>query len=473
MIWSNTKLLLKLFYRPLAAMSAIIDEGSWVYGAILVVLISLVLQSVVTSRIYQSYEAVYKPIAQQANVTPESTVPGQTQPAVPAQNFLNEVDYDDYHDFAVGRLPQFERRPLPLVGNHGWWFVSFAPSNFLSAVIGLAVLYIPGVVLLVVLLESVGSFGVVIRRDYGSLLICALMAWAAGHLPFALAGFALDPLHLGARTALVLWCLSAVCFGLFMALAVRTIFGGNFNRALLVISLASLSFAVQARIFSVVSPYLFSPFLLYYAYAMFRGDIGDIGFSLRQRQNFRRSMEAATVNPRDAEAHYQLGLVYRRRRQINEAVARFKQAIGIDWGETDAHFQLGCIARERGHLQEAIDHFSVVIEQDEKHSNHEIWREVGATYVAASMFAEARDALETFVERRAYDPEGLFCYGTCLEGLGQKDQAQEMFRRCVEAVNTMPYYRQGQLRKWRKLAQERVSGRSPVGSLGRVRGLLR
>jgi hypothetical protein len=31
---------------------------------------------------------------------------------------------------------------------------------------------------------------------------------------------------------------------------------------------------------------------------MFRGDIGDIGFSLRQRQGFRRSMEAATINPK-------------------------------------------------------------------------------------------------------------------------------------------------------------------------------
>jgi len=80
---------------------------------------------------------------------------------------------------------------------------------------------------------------------------------------------------------------------------------------------------------------------------MFRGDIGDIGFSLRQRQGFRRSMEAATINPRDASAHYQLGLIYQYRRQYAEAISRFQRAIEIDSDETDAHFQLGRIAREQ------------------------------------------------------------------------------------------------------------------------------
>jgi Tfp pilus assembly protein PilF len=467
MFWSNTKLLLKLFFRPLAAISAIIDEGHWLYGAILVGLVSTLLQFALTSRIYQGYEAVSRSPEEITKIAQSAEIDSQSQPSGPSQPFAAEAQADYFHQL------MFERRPLPLVGKHGWWFVSFAPSNFFTAVIGLALLYVPCLILLLVLLESIGSFGVIIRRDYGTLLICAFMAWGAAHLPFALAGLALDRLHMGARTALVLWLLSAVCFGLLMALAVRTVFGGKFGKALLVVALASLSFSVQARLFSVVSPYLFSPFLLYYAYMMFRGDVGDIGFSLRQRQNFRRSMEAATVNPRDAEAHYQLGLVYQHRRQTNEAVARFKQAIGIDRNETDAHFQLGRIARDRGQLQDAIDHFAVVIELDDKHSNHEIWREIGATYLAASMFTEALDMLERFTERRAYDPEGLYCYGTCLDGLGQTEQAQEMFRRCVDAVNTMPYYRQGQLRKWRKMAQERLSAVSQVGSLARARGLLR
>jgi tetratricopeptide (TPR) repeat protein len=314
-------------------------------------------------------------------------------------------------------------------------------------------------ILLVAMAGANASFSVLLRRDYGPLLTCGLMAWAAAHLPFTLAGFALEPLHLSEKTALGLWIASAICFGLLMALGLRMLFGVNYSKGLLLVTVAALSFSVQAKLFSTVSPYLFSPFLLFYAFNMFRGDIGDIGFSLRQRQGFRRSMEAATINPRDASAHYQLGLIYQYRHQYTEAISRFQKAVEIAHDETDAHFQLGRIAREQGRLQHAINHFGVVLEQDEKHAHSEIWREIGATYLAASMFAEAKDALAKFIDRRPYDPEGLYYYGKTLEQLGQRDEAREMFARCVEAVKTMPSYRYREQRKWDKLARERLSAR--------------
>jgi tetratricopeptide (TPR) repeat protein len=370
---------------------------------------------------------------------------------------LNFSAYGDA-DFERETPPNFyyEKLPLPLVGQRGWWFISFAPPSFFTAVIGMAILYIPCLILLVAMSGVNASFSVLLRRDYGPLLTCGLMAWAAAHLPFALAGFALEPLGLSEKTALGLWAASAICFGLLMALGLRILFGVNYSKGLLLVAIAALSFSVQARLFATVSPFLFSPFLLFYAFSMFRGDIGDIGFSLRQRQGFRRSREAATINPRDASAHYQLGLIYQYRRQYAEAISRFGKAVQIAHDETDAHFQLGRIAREQGRLQDAINHFSVVLEQDEKHSHSEIWREIGATYLAASMFSEAKDALEKFIDRRPYDPEGLYYYGKTFEQLKQKDAAREVFARCVEAVKTMPSYRYREQRKWDKLAREQL-----------------
>jgi hypothetical protein len=43
MIWENTKLLFRLYYRPVSAMSGIIDEGHWLYAAIRVAALSLLL----------------------------------------------------------------------------------------------------------------------------------------------------------------------------------------------------------------------------------------------------------------------------------------------------------------------------------------------------------------------------------------------------------------------------------------------
>jgi len=437
MIWENTKLLLGLLYRPVASMGRIVDEGHWLYAAVVVAALSMVFHTTVTSVLYNNYEAVYRDIPQSE------------------QQVADDADAEDEE------APTFyyEKLPLPLVGQHGWWFVSFASPSFFTAVLGMAILYIPCLILLVAVAGANASFSVLLRRDYGPLLTCGLMAWAAAHLPFTLAGFALEPLHVSEKTALGLWLASAICFGLLMALGLRMLFGVNYSKGLLLVTVAALSFSVQAKLFSTVSPYLFSPFLLFYAFSMFRGDIGDIGFSLRQRQGFRRSMEAATINPRDASAHYQLGLIYQYRRQYAEAISRFQKAVEIAHDETDAHFQLGRIAREQSRLQDAINHFGVVLEQDEKHAHSEIWREIGATYLAASMFAEAKDALAKFIDRRPYDPEGLYYFGKTLEQLEKRDEAREVFARCVEAVKTMPSYRYREQRKWDKLARERLSAR--------------
>ena len=421
-------------------MGRIVDEGHWLYAAVVVAALSMVFHATVTSVIHNNVEAVYRELPPQPAATPDPE------------------GYEDEEDYEPVPRPRFvyDRHPLPLVGDRGWLFVSFAPPGFFTTVLGMAILYIPCLILLVAASGVNASFSVLLRRDYGPLLTCGLMAWAAAHLPFTLAGFALEPLGLGAKTALGLWAASAICFGLLMALGLRMLFGINYPKALVVVALAALSFSVQAKLFSAVSPFLFSPFLLFYAFMMFRGGIGDIGHSLRQRQNFRRSMEIATINPRDASAHYQLGLIYQYRRQYGEAVSRFEKAVEIAHDETDAHFQLGRIAREQGRLQDAINHFSAVLEQDEKHAQSEIWREVGATYLAASMFTEAQDALTKFIDRRPYDPEGLYHYGKTLEQLGRSEEAREMFARCVEAVKTMPSYRHREHLKWDKLAKDQL-----------------
>ena len=52
---------------------------------------------------------------------------------------------------------------------------------------------------------------------------------------------------------------------------------------------------------------LASPFILYWVYMYTRGDISAIQWSMGSRRAFKRHMEASTLNPRDADAHYQLG----------------------------------------------------------------------------------------------------------------------------------------------------------------------
>jgi tetratricopeptide (TPR) repeat protein len=167
-------------------------------------------------------------------------------------------------------------------------------------------------------------------------------------------------------------------------------------------------------------------------------------------------LEAATVNPHDAEAQYQLGLIYQARRQYTEATRRFEAAVAIDKTETDAHYQLGRIAREQGRYNDALSHLETALSQNERHSSSEVHREVAAVYLALGRTEEARRELALYTERREYDPEGLYYYGQALETLGRRDEAREMYTRAIEAARTAPRYRRRFTARWSRLAQRQL-----------------
>jgi tetratricopeptide (TPR) repeat protein len=466
----NCKLFLKLYYKPLSAMSGIIDRGSWLLGAVCAVAVAALLQFSVTSYIYSTYEAPPVRPAHPSRSFAENRAAGasgllriskddtggiarENQGSGDASQGDEDSGDDEYQD----EQPVPRQQQFPLIGRLAFWFVSFSSLSVLTSALGLALLYVPATILVIVLLGQPGSFGVVFRRDYGSLLTCTLMAWSAAHLPVALAGFALASVKVSPSALLVIWLAGKVYFAVLVVCALRTLFGAGYGKAIATVSLSWVAVLLEPILLSTrLLFYLASPFVLFYLYAYLRGGIGDLGHSVSRRQSYRRHLEAATVNPRDAEAHYQLGLIYQQRHQYTEAIERFKRAVEIDPREIDAQYQLGIIARSQGRLPEAIDYFSAVVALNDKHALSEIWREIGATYLAAGMLDEAKSALDRFIERRPYDAEGLYLLGETLRQLGKTPGAREMFVRCVEAANTTPYYRRGEVRKWARLAQKQA-----------------
>ena len=250
-------------------------------------------------------------------------------------------------------------------------------------------------------------------------------------------------------------------FAVLIFFAVRTVFGTENREAVAIVCLSWVplvaAYFLQGPLRYLLS-WLASPFLLFYLFFYLRGAVGDLGNGLRSRQSFRRNLEAATVNPHDGEAQYQLGLIYQQRRQFTEAIRRFQNAVAIDPLQTDAHFQLGRIAREQGRPNDALGHFQTVVDQDERHHQSEILRELGALYISARQYEFARQELEKYQERRPYDAEGLFYYGQALEGMGKVKEAREAWERASEAANLAPAYLRRSAARWGRLARKQ-SGR--------------
>jgi len=360
------------------------------------------------------------------------------------------------------------------------------------AVLCVAALFVPITLFVANLFDRRASFGLVVRQEYATLaaaMFYALAAASLAALPLLLlsrasgleaqvlelpqraeqvqreaqaaAGQEPDPRLLGemlvvlGTMALALLLSPLLLFVAWSVVAVREVFRFSWLRSATVIAVSCILLipAVLATI-GLFRTIFGSPFLLLLLFFLLRGYWGELARHGRARAAFKQNLEAATLNPADASAHYNLGLLYLQRKEVHEARDRFRRAIEIDADEIDAHYQLGRIGREQGRDADAIKHFEQVVERDDRHAQHEVWREIGATYLAAGQFADARDALARFLDRRENDPEGLYLMGRSLAGLHLPGDAAAAMRACIEAVKTAPAYKYRAEKRWLNEAQQ-------------------
>jgi tetratricopeptide (TPR) repeat protein len=354
----------------------------------------------------------------------------------------------------------------------------------------LIVVLTPITILVANLFDRSARFGLVLQQEFSSVATAILYAWTAASLltlPFAvivhLSGIDAaaqqtlqrfqeiqkamlpdqppPPEAIALALALlrhfvVLVVLSPfVPFVLWFFLSVRELFRLSVWRTFAVIAVSGvLMFPATALFAWLMITALGSPLILLLLFWLLRGYFGGLVQTQRARAAFRQNLETATLNPADASAHYNLGLLHLQRKELEQARERFQKAIEIDPDDVDSHYQLGRIARAQGRYADAISHFNETVARDPQHAQHEVWREVGATYLAANQFDDAREALERFLQERPNDAEGLYLMGRALAGLGRRREAAEAMRACIEAVKTAPAYKYRAEKHWMSEAQQ-------------------
>ena len=330
-------------------------------------------------------------------------------------------------------------------------FISYAPGAYLFPLLILAIVIVPAIVLLRAI-SGHGGFVGLLQSDYVPLLMCAFAAWAAAYLPVLI-------LHWSDLDLSLVYLAFNVYAMVLAAFAVRTMYGTGFAAALGITVVAWIAGMAGAYLFTIVGGALYflaSPLVLIYVWILFGSNLRSLGDAIESRQHFQRQLEISTANPHDADAHYQLGLIYQRRRQYSDAIARFEQAVKIDASMADGHYQLGVIARQHGRVDDAIARLKTAASIDDRLAQSEVWRELGAADFEAGKIEEARAALEKFTDRREYDPEGLYWYGKTLKTLGREAEARQMFERAIEAARTMPPHRRAQVRVWASRARSEM-----------------
>lgn len=324
-------------------------------------------------------------------------------------------------------------------------------TQSITPVVFLAVIFIPACLLAANLFERRASFRVLLSQEYAPLAACIFYNWAVAHLVMLLPTiFALQLESLAASK--VLRFAPLPFFGFLLVIALRIVLRLSYGRVLGVLASATLSLILLPLVPRLMV-WLTSPFLLIMVFFVLRSFFSDIIGTQRARENFQQNLKAATLNPADASAHYNLGLIYQQRGDYEEAKAAFQRAIEIDEDEIDAHYQLGRIAREEERLGDAVQYFDAVVTRAPQHSLHEVWREIGRAYLQANQLQDSVYAFEQFLDRRPSDAEALYHYGLTLQKLGQPEKAAEQMRAVIEAVNTSPSYKQRTEGRWLKDAE--------------------
>ena len=330
---------------------------------------------------------------------------------------------------------------------------SLAPVLFLAAI------FVPAALLSASLLDRRYSFRVLLKQEYAPLVSAILYSWAAAHLLMLIPAWLLFQPSGSTLDGVALRLVPLPFFMFLAVLAVRVVLRMSYGRAAGVIALASLSLLALPLIPNLLF-LLTSPFLLILLIIVLRNVFSDLLSAQHSREHFKRSLEISTLNPADASAHYNLGLIYQQRRQYEEALACFNRAVEIDPEEIDAHYQLGRIAREQGRLTDAIRHFDSVVRRAPQHSQNEIWREIGNTYFQAAQYDDARTAFERFLATRPSDAEGRYRYGLTLYSLGRGEEAANEMRAVIEAVQTSPAYKYRAEKRWMNEAQSFLRSQS-------------
>lgn len=186
--------------------------------------------------------------------------------------------------------------------------------------------------------------------------------------------------------------------------------------------------------------------------------------SRENERTFQKSLHALTVNPQDADAHYQLGLVSLKKQKPEMAQTHLRNAIGIVPDEPEYHYYLGRACESNEQWPDALSEYEAAYRLYPEFGRGDILRALGKAYLHTGNVERSIEFLNLFITRRNSDPEGRYWLARALEKSGDLDQMRFQLSTILEQSRTSPRFFRKENREWIYRARNllRVSRPSPV-----------
>ena len=160
--------------------------------------------------------------------------------------------------------------------------------------------------------------------------------------------------------------------------------------------------------------------------------------------------KAIALNPKYAEAHYNLGVAFQKTHQLDNAIKHYKEAINVKHEYPAAHNNLGLISLELGYTDSAIKSFEWAIAYSPEYA--EAHNSLGAASQELDNFDEAIKHYKKAVTINPKYAQALNNLGISYEILGLEVEALNHYE---EAINVKPdfaeaHFNLSRLKKYKK-----------------------
>jgi tetratricopeptide (TPR) repeat protein len=238
----------------------------------------------------------------------------------------------------------------------------------------------------------------------------------------------------------------SVLMGVYTLWAIKQLNYLSWLQAIVVFALSWVSFLIYLLFtsFLFALPIFFMIPLLYWGVQWFRG----LYASYAAERLFRRHLGALTLNPQDADAHYQLGIIHLKRRSLDAASDSFASACKISPGDPDYHYYLGRVHELKNEWDKALAQYEECYRLNPEYSLGDIFREVGKAYVQEGSVEKGIEFLKFFLSKRSSDPEGRYWMAIAMQKSGEIEQMRFQLGRILEQARSGPKFFRKQNREW-------------------------
>jgi tetratricopeptide (TPR) repeat protein len=163
---------------------------------------------------------------------------------------------------------------------------------------------------------------------------------------------------------------------------------------------------------------------------------------------FQQNLHTLTINPQDADAHYQLGLIHLERRNLDTARKCFEKAIEIDRRDPDYRYFLGRAFELKEAWGPALEQYEETYRLNPEYRLGDIFREVGKGYLNTGNIDKGSEFLNHFLTKRSSDPEGRYWLAIALKKSGNTEQMRFQLHMIVQQARANPGFFRKEHREW-------------------------